>query len=231
MNVTLQEKANMFMDNIDQFTTNHVIPEWFAPFLDSVKTFVNDVASTFTLLENRYDILEGSLAVQTKITDALVIDRDLVQKTLYEVENALEDQLQYSRGNCLLIHGVDEEIGREDTDETVLKLCGKIDVSISRIEIGRSHRLGRKVNGRKRPIIVKFLSYRQKKMLYDVKKRFKGQQIMITESLTKKRYALLQQCFDEFGKDNVWTLDGRIYCVVENNKYCITTDEDLAKII
>ena len=44
------------------------------------------------------------------------------------------------------------------------------------------------------------------------KKNLRGTGVVVTESLTKKRFSLLNTCFETFDKKNVWTLDGRIYC-------------------
>ena len=43
-----------------------------------------------------------------------------------------------------------------------------------------------------------------------LKKRLKGKEISITESLTKTRMAKLNEARDVFGFTNVWTSDGRI---------------------
>ena len=118
---------------MDLISTEHVLPEWFNPFLNSLKSMINEVADAVIALDHKYAALEGGLAVQKKITDALVDDKNRVEKKLYEVETALEEQLQYSRRNCLVIHGVEESNERENTDNIVLNLCDKMDVGISKI--------------------------------------------------------------------------------------------------
>ena len=124
--------------------------------------------------------LEGIIAVQKTVTDTLADDRNKLQVYLSEVEATLEDQLQYSRRNQLIIHGVAETTGREDTDDTVIKIFKEMDVEVTKKEINRSHRLGRSKqtdvggNEKKRPIIVSFISYQHKKLIYDNKKKLKG---------------------------------------------------------
>ena len=71
------------------------------------------------------------------------------------LEKKADDQEQYSRRNCLLIHGLDEtEI--VDTDEMALDVINnKLNIEMSQISIDRSHRLGkRKGPGQKPPAIV-----------------------------------------------------------------------------
>ena len=57
-------------------------------------------------------------------------------------DRVLDLQEQYSRRNCLLIHGIDEE-NQENTDEVVIHILKKeIDEEIAHLDIDRSHRLG-----------------------------------------------------------------------------------------
>ena len=131
---------------------------------------------------------------------------------------------------CLLLHGVEEKPD-EDIEEIVMDVLNtKLDAGLSQRDVGRTHRVGRSRKGGKkpRPIIVRFLSYRQRKSVFDVKRKLKGLKIVITESLTKTRYALLQRCINIFGKYEVWSYDGRIYCKTRDGKKVFTTDDELS---
>ena len=66
---------------------------------------------------------------------------------LDKADRALDRQEQYSRRNCLLIHGIDEE-NQENTDEVVINVLKKeMDEEITHLDIDRLHRLGnRKLN-------------------------------------------------------------------------------------
>ena len=76
------------------------------------------------------------------------------------VDRSLDCHEQYSRRNCLLIHGVKEN-EKEDTDKVVIEFFEKeMKEKLSANDIDRSHRLGKKQTGsRPRPIIIKFSSY------------------------------------------------------------------------
>ena len=65
----------------------------------------------------------------------------------------VDRQEQYSRRNCLLVHGT-AETNDENTDDLVLKTINeKLDAEITENEIDMSHRIGRKKDGQKpRPI-------------------------------------------------------------------------------
>ena len=79
---------------------------------------------------------------------------------VYKLEHLVDRQEQYSRRNCLLVHGI-AETNDENTDGLVLKKINeKLDVEITENEIDRSHRIGRKKDGQKpRPIIAKITRY------------------------------------------------------------------------
>ena len=76
------------------------------------------------------------------------------------LEKEADDQEQYSRRNCLLLHGIDEDQD-ESTDVKVINSASDID---------RSHRIGKKSSGKKRPIIIKFARYNCRRHVYHNKK-------------------------------------------------------------
>ena len=64
----------------------------------------------------------------------------------------------------------------------------KLDLDITLRNLERTHRIGerKKTRGKTRPIIVKFVRYKDRNRAFRNKK-LKGQKISITESLTKIR--------------------------------------------
>ena len=89
-----------------------------------------------------------------------------------KLEIELEDAQNYSRRNCLLIHGV-KEVRGEKTDTKVLEIINKeLGVELAVDDIDRSHRIGKPDSNKKpktrnnkdktRPIIVKVVSYRDR---------------------------------------------------------------------
>ena len=62
-----------------------------------------------------------------------------------DLEKEMERQEQYSRRNCILIHGLKEEMD-ESTDDRVLKLfTEELNESILLANLERTHRIGKKV--------------------------------------------------------------------------------------
>ena len=143
-------------------------------------------------------------------------------------------QEQYSRRNCLLLHGVPE--AQVDTDSAVLSVANeRLGLNLTRDCIGRSHRLGQAAqstsNGKPRPIIVKLTSYDTRRQIFGAKRQLKGTRLVITENLTKRRSELLQKARSVDGVVATWTIDGRIVCLVGNDrKVTVVTERDLDNV-
>ena len=126
------------------------------------------------------------------------------------LEKSIDDQEQYSRRNCLVIHGISESDG-ENTDDIVINTVqDKMEITVFINDIDRTHRIGKKVAGKTRPIIVKLARYNMRRKIFVNKKRLKGKKISITESLTAKRIKILNEAREKIGFTSVWTSDGKI---------------------
>ena len=81
-----------------------------------------------------------------------------MNERIEELVNKIDRQEQYSRRNCLLIHGIAEN-KEENTDQQAIDSINEnLDIKIDEIDIDRSHRIGHydKTKKKPRPIIVKF---------------------------------------------------------------------------
>ena len=84
----------------------------------------------------------------------------------------MERQEQYSRRNCILIHGLKEE-KNESTDDRVLKLFREeLNEDVLLADLDRTHRIGKKSDSssKPRPVIVKFARYKIRKKVFKSKK-------------------------------------------------------------
>ena len=203
------DKLKSFVQTLNSIKSNNKTPNWIKPLLDSMKTFATDVA---THVEQLHSTTEVSKRVSSQL-----------EASVKSLTDDLDDLQQYSRRTCLLIHGVAEEES-ENVEAKVFDVIKKeVKADLETKDVSRTHRLGKKrTDNKPRPIIVRFLSYRQRKQVFDKKKALKGKKIVITENLTKSRYTLLQKCKDFFEKENVWTYDGRICCKHNEKKLVFT---------
>ena len=135
-----------------------------------------------------------------------------------EQNHTLDKHEQYSRRNCLLLHGVAEN-NNESTDDVVMKtIREKMGEEIRDIDIDRTHRIGKaKSDGKSRPIIIKFARYNTRNKVFRKKKQLKGSGVSITESLTARRISQLKKAREEHEFKNVWSVDGRIMYLDKND--------------
>ena len=184
-----KDKLDEFIKNINEISHHSGVPKWFKPFSDSFKTFASDISELYSVMDAKMQSLEASLVVQKAVTDALLVEKDRLQDVIKKLEHEVDDQQQYSRRNCLIVHGIDEK-PNENTDKIVMDLLqNKLEAGVTQNEVSRTHRLGRKREDNKaRPIIMRLISYRQRKKIFDSKKMLRGQRILITENETISRH-------------------------------------------
>ena len=75
-------------------------------------------------LVTRVNELESFKAVNEQVSLELKSENKRLQERLDNLSNAIDDQEQRNRNNCLLLHGV-EEMDGENTDDVVLKIINE----------------------------------------------------------------------------------------------------------
>ncbi|XP_046685594.1 uncharacterized protein LOC124371301 [Homalodisca vitripennis] len=174
-------------------------------------------------------------------------NRQLKNK-VQKLEERLEDMEQYSRGNCLEIHGIPQEPNEDVL--TVVKDVGKaLDIDVSDSMIDTCHRLGKRENKGKNyhaGIIVKFVR-RMDKEEFLRKRRVKrnlnlshinkpgGEVIYVNESLSPERrrlLALAKAAKREKGYTFLWIRNGKIFLRKEEEApvIVVTRQEHLSKL-
>lgn len=192
-------------------------------------------------------VLSGSVQTCLQVLQsAFTIFRQTISKELQSIRVDLtrleerQDGLeQYSRRSCLLLMGVaeDNSTNEEDTERAVLDVIkNKLKLDLTGKDIERTHRLGPRLPGKTRPIIVKFVSYKSRALVFSSKSRLKQSPLYITESLTKSRLDLLNAARDRFGVKRCWTSDGKILINIESGngpsrRQVVTTRRMLSQIL
>ena len=183
---------------------------------------------------SRQEILEGVTFdlnnLHTKY-ESMEEQNASLKATIKQLENGMDSLEQYSRRNCILIHGIKED-AKEGTDELALGVfSSKLHVNVSPEDLDRSHRIGRRIAGKSRPIIVKFKTYNKRKEVFSSKRVLKGTKVTLTESLTSRRLELLRQAKNKETLQAAWTSDGRIICLLnEGTTVVLENHDDLAKL-
>ena len=116
----------------------------------------------------------------------------VVNKKVENLEKEIKKHEQYSRRNCLLVHGI-VETDDAVTDDLVIKtISTEINIEISPVDLDRKHRIGKAGQNKPRPTIVKLGRYNVKKKSFSNQKNLKGSNVSITEKLTSKRMEVLK---------------------------------------
>ena len=157
----------------------------------------------------------------------------------------LDDQEQYSRRTNLKISGIKEQGREENTDDLVLDVINNLilkhqGVSLNYSHIGRTHRVGppptTSTKNRPRDIIIRFISYRDRDLVFRNKKNLKSfnecqspdRRLYVNEALTQRRASLYKKTRDLFRNKkikNCWTHDGKILVKSLAEKTVQITDE------
>ncbi|KAK3909177.1 Protein unc-13-like protein C [Frankliniella fusca] len=157
----------------------------------------------------------------SQITEALKAQlfqrEEEVDKRLTGLDTKTDELEQHNRLENLRIFGVKEESG-EDTDKIVINVALKAKIKLNAAAISRSHRVGPRAPGKTRAIIVKFVSYADRKRLFEAKKNLKGTGITIREDLTMIRQQILKKATDKFSMQCVWSNNG-VIIVKHEDKY------------
>ena len=86
-----------------------------------------------------------------------------------------------------------------------------MDIDLSVNDIDRSYEIGKPTPRKKRPIIVKFVRYNDRRKVVSNNKNLKDSRLSITDSLSARRMEELSKARNEHLFKNVWTIDGKIF--------------------
>ena len=198
---------------------------------DSVTKELQTLRDQLEQTDGKVMDLENDLKAKGTIITSLQKEQKSNTEEITSLKRSLNDAEQYSRRNCLRLYGIPED-GQEDTDTVMLKLASKeLNVKLRPEDIDRSHRIGAPriaTRGEKakprRPIIVKFSTYRARHLVIKNRKLLKGKRMGIDEDLTAVNRNLLQKANEEVKQNNnlmaAWSTYGRITVLVKatNNK-------------
>ena len=188
-------------------------------FHEEAKESQIKVTESLEFMSAKFDDLEKEIKKKDEKINQLEKTIENLAEKQKSLSSEIDDLEQYSRRNCLVLHGVNES-NDQNTNEIIIKTFSEeLGVEIKEDDLDRSHRLGKpkRKDNKPRPIIVKFARYAVRKEIFMNKKKLKGKRLLITESLTSSRMQSLGDAQRKYEVKNVWTSDGRVM-VKENNK-------------
>ena len=138
----------------------------------------------------------------TKVVTELMAERNAVieslRETVAEQQKTINELEQYSRKNCINIAGVKEK-DRESVRVLAKDIGRAVGVNVTDGDIDTAHRIGRQVEGKVRPIIVKFTTFDKRQELYQARRKLRAASAPAGSSLSDAELRLI------FVSDNLTT--------------------------
>ena len=107
------------------------------------------------------------------------------KRKIYQSQT-LDRQKQYSRKNCLFVHGVDKK-NNKNTEQATVNIKNDLTEEITIHDIDKINHLGKhKLDNIPQLIIVELARYNVCNRIFKIKKKLKEKNVRITESLIKK---------------------------------------------
>ena len=116
-----------------------------------------DLTESTNVMTKKFDDYEKDRAEKEKLIKDLKEEVSSLKNE--QLKSDVENQEQYCRRNCLLVHGVPEQQG-ESTDSIVLNVISEqLEEGLTEVDIERTHRVRKPKQNKKtpRPIIIKFV--------------------------------------------------------------------------
>ena len=147
-------------------------------FKVSEETKISQIKVTESLdaLSKKTDELETEIKIRIKKIQLLENRVEILEEEKESQGKEIDDLEQYSRRNCLLLHGV-VETNAQCTDDIIIKTCAEdLGIDVKQEHLDRSHRLGKvKRNDNKpRPTKVKLSRYAARNKVFSNKKKLKS---------------------------------------------------------
>ena len=104
-------------------------------------TQLEELKSSVEVMSDKFDEYEKDRKEKEKIINGLQNEVSFLKERIDLLEKKSDDSEQYSRRNCQLVHGVEEQ-EQENTDNILLNVIKEhLDIELSVKDFDRSHRL------------------------------------------------------------------------------------------
>lgn len=186
---------------------------------------LNELAKSIAaIVVKKYEQQQNEMREKLDTLESTITEKETI---IAKLEDRIQDLEQYSRRNSLRVFGI-PEAPREDAQAVVVNMFKKsMGVTLNNFSLDRVHRIGKPSQGKIRPIIVKFTNYNDRATVFQKKKLLKGSKMTVFEDLTKSNMELLNAAKSKYGRNNVWSFDGKIFVKSDNETFRIHCFTDL----
>lgn len=153
------------------------------------------------------------------------------------LENKLDDLENRSRRQNLVIHGLEEDENEnwETTREKVKKLLQtRLEIQIEDNIIQRAHRTGKKIPGKSRPIVCKFLCDIKKEETLRASKKLRGSSLFISQDYpytVRNERRKLQNYMHEARVNGKYAYLSFRYLFIDGRKYSLYDIESDSSVL
>ena len=179
---------------------------------------MTEVNESMKFINEKFEEMEADRKEKERQTLEIKNKVKKLNEKVETMDRSLYRHEQYSRRNCLLIHGVKEN-EKEDTDEVVMEIlknkCKKKYQSVTWTYPINMEKIIPEVH---LGLLSSNLPGTMFKMQFLEKKILKGRPVSITENLTIKRITEVKIGRDTFGFKNVWLQDRKILYTDANDR-------------
>lgn len=171
----IQQKQSEILNEIQLIRSEQqILEQKVTELTNKIKQVEDNVASVLPLKAEVARLVNCSGKLSTACTN------------LQDYQDDLDNR---SRRNNLIFFGIEDNQNETwaESESKILSFCSeKLQVPIASEAIERAHRLGRYTEAKNRPLIVKFLSFKDKQRVLTVTARLKGSQFAISEDYSNK---------------------------------------------
>lgn len=205
-------------------------------------------------LENKFSVLPTSPSIETDKSELLVkfyTFENCIKQSIAELKSSVKnlstetDALRQSteklwlryNDSFIILHGLEEKekdqfglcenVGSFFNNMLVKKSNDPGNYSITKNSFSQCYRIGTKNSDKPRPVAIQFTRIWLRNWIFYNKRLLKGSGMLITERLNRDRLKLFKQVRSV--NKEAWTVNGRIYVSLGNNKRkCVQSIDDIA---
>lgn len=154
--------------------------------LISMYNTMKEVKADISTLKTSYQTFEDKLGNCTRAIEIIDDKCEVLSNTMMDKLADLEDR---SRRNNIIVYGIPEATGEtwEKSEQLVREVITDLGEVESEIELDRTHRMGKKGGPTPRPIIARFLRWKDKtRVLEKARSRLKNTDVKMGEDFSEK---------------------------------------------
>lgn len=168
-----------------------------------IDTFMLDINTSIIDLKNSLEFTQSEYTETKRQLQSLDSSHTELHKLETKFTN-IEDSLDYlenqSRRNNLRFEGITEKPGESwhDTEQTLRTLIKeKMKLDVSKLEIERAHRVGNKTRSTPRPIVARFLRYKDRDVILKNGSKLKGTNVFVNDDVSDRVQRRRREQHDE----------------------------------